>query len=130
MKIGMQAEGDQLIEALRNGEIDAVISRDQLFLLRLLEEEEALEQRVRDGTKVIAQQVDQLRSLATELTLTEQRERSRIAEVLHDHLQQLLVAVHMEIGALQTKTLNRDTADHLTRIHSMIGDCINATRLL
>ena len=33
----------------------------------------------------------QLRALARELTLSEQRERQRIARVLHDHLQQLLV---------------------------------------
>ncbi len=35
----------------------------------------------------------QLRKLASDLTLAEQRERQRIARVLHDHLQQLLVAL-------------------------------------
>jgi signal transduction histidine kinase len=130
-------ESEQIIEALRRGEIDAVISRDQLFFLRLREVEEALrlsraqlEQRVIDGAEEIARQGDQLRKLAAEVTQTEQRERARLAEVLHDHLQQLLVAVNMEIGSLRNKTTSEDTAAHLTKISLLVDDCIKATRIL
>ena len=42
----------------------------------------------------------QLRALAGELTLSEQRERSRLAKVLHDHLQQLLVAAKFRLTIL------------------------------
>jgi len=42
----------------------------------------------------------QLRALASELTIAEQRERQRLAHVLHDDLQQLLVGAKFRIGAL------------------------------
>jgi signal transduction histidine kinase/ActR/RegA family two-component response regulator len=43
---------------------------------------------------------DRLRALAGELTLAEHRERRRIAQVLHDHLQQLLVGAKFHITTL------------------------------
>ena len=39
-----------------------------------------------------------LRALATELNLTEQRERQRLAMELHDHLQQLIVLSKLKVG--------------------------------
>lgn len=50
-----------------------------------------LEVRIKERTAELEQRADQLARLSSELTLSEQRERSRIAEILHDHLQQLLV---------------------------------------
>jgi PAS domain S-box-containing protein len=44
---------------------------------------------------------DQLRALASELTLTEQRERRRLAEVLHDDLQQYLVGAKFRLLPLK-----------------------------
>ncbi|MGZ8384198.1 MAG: PAS domain-containing sensor histidine kinase, partial [Nitrospira sp.] len=41
---------------------------------------------------------DRLRALATQLNLTEQRERRRLADELHDHLQQMLVLGKLTIG--------------------------------
>jgi CHASE3 domain sensor protein/nitrate/nitrite-specific signal transduction histidine kinase/ActR/RegA family two-component response regulator len=59
-----------------------------------------LEQRVTERTAELAQRADQLRALTGELTLAEQRERSRLAKVLHDHLQQLLVAAKFRLTIL------------------------------
>jgi PAS domain S-box-containing protein len=56
------------------------------------------EKRLRIG---LEQQTAQLRELACELTLAEQRERRRIAETLHDDLQQLLVAAKLRIVSLR-----------------------------
>jgi signal transduction histidine kinase/CheY-like chemotaxis protein len=50
-----------------------------------------LEQLVEERTAELRQSQDRLRGLATELNLTEQRERKRLAVELHDHLQQMLV---------------------------------------
>lgn len=44
---------------------------------------------------------DLLRSLASELTLTEQRERMRLAQILHDGLQQILVAAKYRVIAAE-----------------------------
>ncbi len=49
---------------------------------------ETLEQRVAERTAEALQRAKQLSRLAGELTRTEQRERLRLAEVMHDHLQQ------------------------------------------
>lgn len=59
-----------------------------------------LEQRVRERTADLARQADQLRALAVELTLAEQRERQRLAQVLHDEHQQLLVAAKLRATIL------------------------------
>lgn len=60
--------------------------------------EAELEQRVADRTQELTQLHEQLRALTTELTLTEQRERRRLATELHDHLAQLLVLGKMKLG--------------------------------
>ena len=41
---------------------------------------------------------ERLRALASELTLTEQRERRRLATELHDYLAQLLVASRLKLS--------------------------------
>ena len=68
---------------------------------RALQEANAtLERKVEVRTQELAHRVSQLRSLTGELTLAEQRERSRLAIVLHDHLQQLLVAAKFRLTIL------------------------------
>lgn len=49
----------------------------------------------------LRQRSQQLRQLASELTLAEQRERRRLAEVLHDNLQQLLVGAKLRLSMLE-----------------------------
>ncbi|HSB78836.1 MAG TPA: PAS domain S-box protein, partial [Candidatus Methylomirabilis sp.] len=70
-----------------------------------------LEQRVRERTselsvanRALAHRSDQLRILAAELTLAEQRERKRLATVLHDEHQQLLVAAKIRVSLLERMT--------------------------
>jgi len=45
-------------------------------------------------------QADQLRRLSSELTMVEQRERKRLALILHDNLQQLLTAARFRLEFL------------------------------
>jgi PAS domain S-box-containing protein len=59
---------------------------------QLRELNETLESRVAQRTAEAEQRAIQLRNLAVQLTHLEQRERRRIAELLHDHLQQMLSA--------------------------------------
>jgi PAS domain S-box-containing protein len=50
--------------------------------------------------EALRERSEQLRLLASELTLAEQRERRRVAEVLHGDLQQLLVGAKLLVGPL------------------------------
>jgi PAS domain S-box-containing protein len=57
-----------------------------------------LEQLVEERTDELTQSQAQLRALATELNLTEQQERKRLAAELHDHLAQMLVLCRLKLG--------------------------------
>ncbi|MBD3373551.1 response regulator [candidate division KSB1 bacterium] len=64
-----------------------------------------LEEKVAERTNELARQTEQLRRLASELVSAEHRERKRLAAILHDDLQQLLVAakVHLDYSVHQAK---------------------------
>ncbi|MEI7835363.1 MAG: GAF domain-containing sensor histidine kinase [Planctomycetota bacterium] len=72
---------------------------------------------------------EQLRALAVQLTLVEHRERGRMARVLHDHLQQLLVAAQFWIGSLEQSRAQsvRDTAAELSHL---VDQALKASRTL
>jgi signal transduction histidine kinase len=83
---------------------------------------ETLEQRVAKRTAEAVEQAQKLRLLSAELSLAEEGERRRIAEMLHEDLQQLLVAARMQLGALcrtqdaaQREPIAREIADLLER---------------
>lgn len=91
---------------------------------------DALEQRVIERTAEVRQQADQLRALAVDLSRTEQRERKRLARVLHDHIQQLLVAARMKLEWIRREEhpeKSRETADGLDAI---LKEALAASRSL
>lgn len=62
---------------------------------------ETLEQRVAQRTAEAQQRAAQLQALAVELSQAEQRERHRVAEILRDHLEQLLIAARIRLSGLR-----------------------------
>src|SRR5947207_25164 len=83
---------------------------------------QTLEQRVAKRTAEAMEQAQKLRLLSAELSLAEEAERRRIAEMLHEDLQQLLVAARMQLAALcrmqdaaQREPIAREIADVLER---------------
>jgi PAS domain S-box-containing protein len=72
---------------------------------------------------------EQLRLLASELTMGEQRERKRLAAVLHDHLQQLLVAAKFSIFSLK-KAKEEKISQGLTELEAILDSSIETTRSL
>ena len=61
---------------------------------------QTLERRVARRTAEAVEQAQRLRLLSAELSLAEETERRRIAAMLHEDLQQLLVAARMQLAAL------------------------------
>jgi signal transduction histidine kinase len=83
---------------------------------------ETLEQRVAKRTAEAVEQAQKLRLLSAQLSLAEEAERRRIAEMLHEDLQQLLAAARMQLAALcrtredtQREPIAREIADILER---------------
>ncbi len=72
----------------------------------------------------------QLRALATELTQAEERERRRLAQVLHDYLQQLLVAAKLGVSALGGRTPDEAHQAELKRLRDILDQAIAASRSL
>lgn len=92
---------------------------------------ETLEQRVAERTAVAERRASQIRHLATEVTVIEQRERKRLARMLHDHLQQLLVAARMRIEALRAVARNDGKAlDELRQLDELLRTAIDESRSL
>src|SRR5207244_728080 len=62
-----------------------------------------IRRQVSNSVARLEQQSNRLRLLANELSETEQRERKRFARLLHDHLQQLLVASKLRLDMMEKK---------------------------
>jgi PAS domain S-box-containing protein len=89
-----------------------------------------LEQRVMHRTEELMRSKQRLRDLATELTLTEQRERRRLAGELHDYLAQLLVVVRMKLRQAASHISEIKTTALLKEADQAISESLNYTRSL
>ena len=88
-----------------------------------------LERKVQERTAELAKRAAQLRALAGKLTLSEQRERRRMAKVMHDHLQQILVAAKFRVAILGR------TGDDVVRqaaleVQNLLDESIRTSRSL
>lgn len=79
--------------------------------------------------KTLERQARQLRQLATELTLAEQRERRRLARVLHDDLQQLMAAAKLRLAPLR-RDENESVRSAATEADGLLAQSIATSRTL
>ena len=89
-----------------------------------------LEQRVEQRTNELIGSRERLRALATELTLTEQRERRRLAGELHDYLAQLLVVIRMKSRQATPYIGDARATVPLKEADQTLTDALNYTRSL
>jgi two-component system CheB/CheR fusion protein len=110
----LQSVANLLAEAIGHQQVDS-----QLKSLN-----ETLEQRVWQRTQ-------QVQQLASELLFAEQGVRQRVAQVLHDDLQQLIFAIQIHVQVL-AKELNTEPAfqEQLQQLESMVDDALSLTRNL
>ncbi|HEV7300651.1 MAG TPA: DUF4118 domain-containing protein [Tepidisphaeraceae bacterium] len=71
-----------------------------------------------------------LQAVAAELMLAEERERRRIASVLHDVVGQHLALAQMKTDLLRRRAVEPDDARPLAEIHDLVDEAIRHTRSL
>jgi PAS domain S-box-containing protein len=72
----------------------------------------------------------QLRSLASDLSLAEERERRRIATMLHDHIGQILAISKIKLGALLQSAVKDDNLEQIKEVREHVEQAIKYTRSL
>ena len=97
---------------------------------RLLRSNESLEVRVADRTHDLIRRTAQLQALAVDITRAEERERQRVAEVIHDHLQQVLavarINLSMALGRVRTAVVRKSLID----LDELLAQSLDITRSL
>lgn len=73
---------------------------------------------------------ERLRSLASELTLAEERERRRLAIQLHENIGQILAFARIKLGMLTAEAATSDLAADLNELRNQIDHTIQFTRSL
>lgn len=91
---------------------------------------EELEQRVFERTQALRQSEDHLRTLAMELNLAEQRERTRLAIEVHDYLAQLLVLARMTLAQAKQTGLSSRAEDFVKTTEQTLGEALTYCRTL
>jgi signal transduction histidine kinase/ActR/RegA family two-component response regulator len=108
-----------------NARLGTALDERQQAIETLLRSEAALRRRTEELTK----QRLQLRQLASQLSMTEERERRRLATELHDYLAQLLVVCCLKVSQAKTRLLERSDA-FLDDLNKTLNDCLRYTRTL
>ena len=73
---------------------------------------------------------ERLRSLASELSLAEERERRRLAADLHDRIGQALAIIKIRLGALRELVSSQSILKELNGVRELVEETICDTRLL
>lgn len=85
--------------------------------------------KIKSMQQEMERRANQLARLTNELTLAEQRERHRLAKVLHDHLQQLLAGAKLKIDMLRMEHSGSVRSD-LQSALQMITESLKTSRSL
>jgi PAS domain S-box-containing protein len=96
---------------------------------RLKQFTDELERQVAERTHELVNSRNQLRALTTELNLTEQRERKRLAGELHDHLAQMLVLVRLKLAQAKQGPVSR-SLEMIHQAEDVVNQSLAYTRNL
>jgi signal transduction histidine kinase len=107
----------------------------QLILLVIVDisERKQSEEALRQINKTLETRTEQVRQLVTQLTMSEQEERRRISNLLHDDLQQRLYSVNFQLSTLRrlvTSQEGEEAQQIINEIEESLSDSVKLTRNL
>jgi len=111
--------------ALRDANVELLVANEALRI-----NNQTLEARVAARTADLAHRTYQLESLARDLARAEERERQRIAQVIHDQLQQLLSVARIKLGMAASEVSARSTRQSVAEVDDLIAESLEITRTL
>jgi len=88
---------------------------------------DGIRQREKTETE-IEQYQNRLRSIASQQSLTEERERRRIATELHDRISQNLVSANIQLSVLIDSELGEADSQQIRHVRSVLTEAIHNTR--
>ncbi|MEJ2658437.1 MAG: PAS domain S-box protein [Desulfobacterales bacterium] len=90
-----------------------------------------LESKVAQRTEELVRRASQLQRLTLELAEAEERERKRLAEILHDDLQQVLVAANFHVELLRMRVMDdAESCEAAGEVRNLLTDAIDKSRSL
>lgn len=136
---------DIIINAMKLGAHDYIVKRhltptaldhaitNAIEKVALKQNIEEKQRQVAEQTATLEKQNQQIRELALALTLAQQQERRRIAQTLHDNLQQILHGLHVRVLLLNTDLQPDQQAAsqvHVKEIENLIDQALEVIRTL
>ncbi|GJL68605.1 MAG: hypothetical protein NPIRA06_12400 [Nitrospirales bacterium] len=97
---------------------------------KLAELNRTLEERVIQRTQELTRNQERLRAMASDLTVTEQRERRRLATDLHDYLAQLLVVCRLKLSQGQSISDKETLIKVIQEADTLLDQSLTYTRTL
>jgi len=130
--IGVEEERKQAEDALQRirDELEVRVKQRTAELARANEElRNEIGERKKTEEKLLSYQ-NQLRSLASELSLAEERLRRRIATDVHDHIGQNLAISKIKLDSLAEAISSSELSKDLDEIRDLVAQTIESTRSL
>jgi PAS domain S-box-containing protein len=91
---------------------------------------QSLEQRVLERTAELQERAEQLSRLSSQLTMAERRERKRLAQILHDGLQQYLVAAKMQVAGFIERAPDAALKQAAAEVEGLLTESVKVSRSL
>lgn len=101
-----------------------------IVLVRDFTEQRTAETRLREANTALHRRTRQLQQLEHELSRVEQRERRRMAQLLHDNLQQLLVGAKFNLSLLANRLATDGDRDITKMVTEIIDKVLDQSRSL
>ena len=127
--VEQQLDDGRWLQVIENRTASGYIVGNRSDITGLKRVTEDLERHRHGLERLVAERTEQLRRLATEATLAEERERQAIARDLHDDLGQMLHVVRIKLDSLM-RTVAEEARDPLCEVVALIGEASRMVRSL